>query len=100
MLECDIEKLLKRPIKALGGLCLKFETPGFTGVPDRILMLPGGHIVFVETKQPGKKERARQLYVHGLLRALGLTVYSTIDTPQKVAGVVEDCRRLVYGESI
>lgn len=100
MLERDIEKKLIRPVKDMGGLCLKFETPGFTGVPDRIVLLPGPHIVFVETKQPGKKERARQVYVHGLLRALGFTVYSTIDSPAKVAAIIDDCRRLVYGESV
>ena len=95
MLERDIEKKLVRPIRDLGGRCLKFETPGFTGVPDRIILLPGAHIVFVETKQPGKKERARQVYVHGLLRAMGFTVYSTIDSAVKVAAIIEDCRRLV-----
>lgn len=100
MLERDIEKKLIRPVKNLGGLCLKFETPGLTGVPDRIILLPGRHVLFVETKQPGKKERARQVYVHGLLRALGFTVYSTIDSPAKVAAIIDDCRRLVYGESI
>lgn len=100
MLERDIEKKLVRPIRDLGGRCLKFETPGFTGVPDRIILLPGAHIVFVETKQPGKKERARQVYVHGLLRAMGFTVYSTIDSAVKVAAIIEDCRRLVYGESV
>lgn len=97
MLERDIEKKLIRPIKSMGGLCLKFETPGFTGVPDRIILLPGPHIVFVETKQPGKKERARQVYVHGLLRAMGFTVYSTIDSVAKITAIIEDCRRLVYG---
>ena len=55
---------------------------------------------FVETKQPGKKERARQRLVHGTLRAMGFTVYSTIDSAVKVADIIEDCRRLVYGESI
>ena len=100
MLERDIEKKLVRPIRDLCGRCLKFETPGFTGVPDRIILLPGAHIVFVETKHPGKKERARQVYVHGLLRAMGFTVYSTIDSVVKVAAIIEDCRRLVYGESV
>lgn len=100
MLEREVEKKLIRPIKDMGGRCLKFETPGFTGVPDRIILLPGGRVVFVETKQPGKKERARQVYVHGLLRAMGFTVYSTIDSAAKVAAIIEDCRRLVYGESV
>ena len=100
MLERDIEKKLARPIRDMGGRCLKCEIPGFTGMPDRLILLPGAHVVFVETKQPGKKERPRQLYVHGLLRAMGFTVYSTIDSAVKVAAIIEDCRRLVYGESI
>ena len=100
MLERDIEKQLIRPVRKLGGLCLKFVTPGFTGVPDRLILLPGGRIVFVETKQPGKKERPRQRYVQDLLRRLGFTVYSTVDSVEKINYVVEHCRRLVYGESV
>lgn len=99
MLEKGIERLLKKPVENMGGLCLKLVCPAFTGVPDRMILLPGAHIVFVETKAPGKTERARQIYVHGLFRRLGFTVYSTIDTPEKVAVVIEDCRRLVYGST-
>ena len=99
MLEKEVESRLKRPIESMGGLCLKLVCPAFTGVPDRMILLPGAHIVFVETKAPGKKERPRQEYVHGLFRRLGFTVYSTVDTPAKVAVVVEDCRRLVYGST-
>lgn len=100
MLEKEVESRLKRPVESMGGLCLKLVCPAFTGVPDRMILLPGAHIVFVETKAPGKYERRRQLYVHGLFRRLGFTVYSTIDTPAKVAAVIEDCRRLVYGTGI
>ena len=100
MLERDIESKLRQPIRQLGGLCLKFVCPGFTGVPDRIILLPGARIVFVETKQPGKKERPRQRYVQGLLRRLGFTVYSTVDSVEKINRIVEDCRRLVYGEGV
>lgn len=100
MLEKDIEKKLRHPIRELGGLCLKFEVPGFTGLPDRLILLPGAHVVFVETKQPGKKERPRQTLVQDILRRLGFTVYSTVDSAAKVAAVVEDCRRLVHGEGL
>ena len=100
MLEKDVEKRLIKPVRQLGGLCLKFITPGFTGVPDRIILLPGGRVLFVETKAPGKVERPRQKYVQGLLRRLGFTVYSAVDDVAKVAAVVEECRRLVYGKSL
>ena len=100
MLEREIESKLREPIKALGGLCLKFVTPGFTGVPDRIILLPGGLIRFVETKQPGKKERARQRLVHGLLRKLGFIVYSTVDSVEKINAIIEECREVVNGKGV
>lgn len=95
MLERDIERRLIAPVKALGGVCWKFETPGYTGVPDRIILLPGGIVRFVETKQPGKKERPRQRFVHSLLRSLGFTVYSTVDSVEKISAIIADCEKLV-----
>ena len=97
MLEKDIESSLRKPIRELGGLCLKFETPGFTGVPDRILLLPGGRVVFVETKKPGKTERRRQELVQAQIRALGFTVYSTIDSKAKIAAIVAACKEAIHG---
>ena len=49
-LEKDVERKLTEGIKALGGLSYKFISPGNAGVPDRIVILPGGHVVFVELK--------------------------------------------------
>lgn len=60
--------------KARGWLPLKFVSPGFSGVPDRIILQPGGRIVFVETKAPGRAARARQARVHALLRSYGFRV--------------------------
>ncbi len=93
--EKEIERHLKNPIKALGGFCLKLVTPGFTGIPDRLILLPGGVVRFVETKRPGKTETRRQEYVHGQLRALGFTVYSTIDTVEKIKAVVAECAEAI-----
>lgn len=50
MLEKDIEKIFKEEIKKAGGKAYKFTSPGNDGVPDRIVMLPGGRIVFIELK--------------------------------------------------
>ena len=97
MLEKTIEGKLRAPVKALGGLCLKWESPAFTGVPDRLILLPGGHVVMVETKAPGKRERRRQELVQSQLRALGFTVFSSVDSPEKVQRVIEYCQRLVTG---
>lgn len=100
MLESEIENRLHTKIKKLGTkelrpLCLKFVSPGFTGVPDRVILLPGGRLVFVELKQPGKKERPRQRLVQGLLRKLGFQVFSAVDSYEKVDEVVDLCRNWV-----
>ncbi|HCM1919268.1 TPA: VRR-NUC domain-containing protein [Salmonella enterica subsp. salamae serovar 28:r:e,n,z15] len=69
-----IEKHLVAEVKKAGGVAYKFISPGRRSVPDRIVLLPGGHIVFVECKAPGKAPRADQLREHERLRALGFTV--------------------------
>lgn len=52
VLEKDIEQKLIRMVKRYGGRCPKWVSPGFSGVPDRLVLLPGGLIIFVETKRP------------------------------------------------
>jgi hypothetical protein len=83
MLERDIEKALVAKIKKLGGECEKFTSPAKRSVPDRLVTLPGGRIVFVECKRPGAKPTLKQLKDHERRRALGCTVY-VIDTIQGV----------------
>lgn len=50
MLESQIERKLVQGVKMLGGVAYKFVSPGNTGVPDRLIVLPGGHVCFVELK--------------------------------------------------
>ena len=97
MLEKDIEKKLHKGIKALkhGALCLKFVSPGFSGVPDRMILLPGEKVIFVETKKLGKKERVRQEYVQSLFRALGFEVYSTVDNKSYVQDILNRCKEVI-----
>lgn len=102
MLESYYENKLKTSVQKLGhGVrCLKFESPGFAGVPDRIVLLPGGRVVFVEMKKPGKSERKRQVYVQGLLRALGFDVFSTVNDLGKIEAIVEHCKEALRDEGI
>ena len=95
MKEKDIERRLKRRVETAvpGALCLKFVSPGYTGVPDRIILLPSGRIAFVELKAPGEKERPRQVYVQDRLRKMGYRVYSGVDSYDKIDRIVEElCR--------
>lgn len=83
MLEKEVESHLERGAKKLGGKAYKWVSPQNSGVPDRIVILPGGRIVFVETKKPGEKARRLQEEVHKKLRKLGCDV-RVIDTIEKV----------------
>jgi Holliday junction resolvase len=62
--ESLIEKHLVAEVKKAGGVAFKFVSPGRRSVPDRIVLLPGGRLVFVECKAPGKPPRADQLREH------------------------------------
>ena len=77
--EKGIETKLRDAVKTLKGLAIKIYCLSFTGLPDRIVLMPGGRIWFVELKAPGKKPSPQQLLVHGLLRKLGFEVW-VIDT--------------------
>ena len=71
-LEKEIERKLTAMVKRHGGRCLKWVCPGWSGVPDRIILLPGGRVYFVETKRPhGGRLSALQIRWKKWLRALG-----------------------------
>ena len=69
-----IEKKLKNEVEKMGGLAIKFASSFYTGMPDRIVLMPGEKISFVETKSEGKKTTPRQNVVIGILRSLGFRV--------------------------
>lgn len=71
-LESDIEKKLRLMVAKHGGLCLKWVCPGWSGVPDRIILLPGGHIIFCELKRPkGGKIEVLQTWWRKRLQTFG-----------------------------
>lgn len=73
-LERDIERKLRLQIEALGGKCLKWTCPGWSGVPDRIVLMPGGKVYFVETKRPKDGSlSAMQRWWHVQLEQLGFS---------------------------
>lgn len=91
MREKAIEKKLITSVKAAGGIAPKFTSPGFDGMPDRIVLLPCGHMAFIEVKAPGEKPRPLQLARHRLLRSLGFKVY-VLDDAQQIGGILDEIR--------
>lgn len=83
MRESTIEAYLRDRVKELGGKAYKFVSPGNTGVPDRLVCLPGGRVVFVELKTPGKKPTALQLSQQRKLAELGFLTLN-LDSKQKI----------------
>ena len=85
MRESSIEKKLKTEVEKHGGKAYKFVSPGTSGVPDRIVLFPGGRLFFVELKAPGKNLEPLQAKRKKELEQLGFKVFK-IDT---FAGVDE-----------
>lgn len=74
-LENEVEGHLRRRVEKAGGLCAKFLPDFARGFPDRIVLLPGGVLVWVETKRPqGGVLSPVQKVQHVLLRRLGQRV--------------------------
>lgn len=75
MKEGTLERRLKREVEKLGGRAVKFVSPGLSGVPDRLILLPGGQAVFVEMKAPGEPLRPLQEKRIRDLRHLGFQAH-------------------------
>ena len=89
--EREIERKLAEAVRKTGGLALKFVSPGWSGAPDRIVLLPGGKIGFVEVKAPGKKPRPLQIWRKKQLEALGFKVF-VLDGLEQIGGIIDEIR--------
>ena len=89
MREKEIEQRLVQAVKDMGGIAPKFVSPGLDGVPDRLILLPGGHMAFVELKAPGQTPRPLQRHRIGEFRQLGFRVY-IIDDINQIGGVLNE----------
>jgi len=89
--ERDIEAYLREKVKQLGGIAYKFVSPGNAGVPDRLVLLPGGRVVFVELKAPGRQPTPLQLRQQQRIRDLGFTVL-VIDSKEEVDEFIKGVR--------
>ena len=89
MQEKSIEKRLVKAVKEQGGLCPKLISPGMDGMPDRIILLPGGRLGFIEVKAPGERPRPIQEKRIQGLRNLGFRVF-VVDSPEKIGGILDE----------
>ena len=89
MREKQLEHLFLMALRRVGGLALKFVSPGFSGVPDRLVLIPDGRVAFVEVKAPGQHPRPLQTARLRQLRQLGFKVY-VLDNPQQIPEIIRD----------
>ena len=88
-MEKDIERKLVKAVKEKGGICPKFISPGYNGVPDRLALLPDGKAGFIEVKDKNKKPRPLQESRHRLLRGLGFQVF-ILDDKQNIPDILRE----------
>lgn len=92
MLEKQIERHLVDVVRGSGGRAYKWTSPGRAGVPDRLVILPGGRITAVECKAPGRKTTRAQEAAIAELRGLGV--------PVLVVDNLEEIDRLFGGQTL
>ena len=89
MREKVIERKLIQAVRQCGGLALKFVSPGFNGVPDRLLLFMGGKVAFCEVKAPGQKPRPLQVHRMEQLRKMGFRVF-VIDGIDQIGRMIDE----------
>lgn len=88
--EKKLERSLKNSVEVkLKGMCLKLLSAHITGLPDRICLLPGGRILFVELKTTNQKPRKIQLFIHNKLRGLGFRV-EVVDSSEQIERIISE----------
>ncbi len=92
MREKEIEQKFRMAVKNSGGLALKFVSPGYDGMPDRLVLYPGSRLGFVEVKAPGEIPRLLQLARIEMLKEMGFKVY-VLDDEKMIGVIIDEIRR-------
>ena len=87
--EKRLENRLVKAVKERGGVALKLASPGFDGLPDRLILIAVGKLAFVEVKALGKKPRKLQEVRIRQLRALGFLVF-VLDDEKLIGGIIDE----------
>lgn len=94
-MEKDIERWLGNQLKNLGCIYMKFVSPGNDGVPDRIVVLPGGSVIFIELKATTGKLMANQRVQISRLRKQGALVF-VITGMIEAKLFIDDMERVIH----
>ena len=97
--EKSIEQKLRMETKKMGGWAVKFSSPGLDGMPDRLVLFPGGKLGFVELKAPGKQMRPLQRKRRKQLEALGFPVFC-VDSMEQIQPAIRALAEWNPGEPI
>jgi VRR-NUC domain protein len=87
--ESSLERKFVKKVKEHGGIAPKFTSPGFDGMPDRLVLFPKGKVAFVELKAPGEKPRPLQKARHRLLQKLGFQVF-ILDAESQITPIIDE----------
>lgn len=87
--EKKVERFLYNAVSARGGLCIKLLTNYFIGLPDRLILLPGGRVMFAELKTTGEKPRKVQSVVMDKIKRLGF-LCAVMDTCEQVTYYLDE----------
>lgn len=93
-MEKDVERTLKKGVENLGGKCYKWVSPNENGVPDRIVLLPKGLIIFVELKDYQGRISQVQKIQHKIIQDLGFQVY-VLNSKVRVSEFLDFCKELI-----
>lgn len=93
-MEKDVEKVLTRGIENLGGKCYKWVSPNNSGVPDRIVLLPRGLVIFVELKDYKGRVSQLQKVQHRIIEGLGFQVY-VLNSKERVKEFLSYAKELI-----
>lgn len=91
-----LEAELRERCKTLGWMCIKLTSQYQRGLPDRLILMPGGRVCFAEIKTTGKKPTALQKLTHERLRALGYRV-EVVDTTESLDNLIVELLYEVQG---
>ena len=89
--EKKLEQKLVKAVRNIGGLALKFVSPGCDGVPDRLILIAYGKVAFVEVKAKGKKPRPIQIRRINQIKNLGFLVF-ILDDEKDIPSIIKQVK--------